>query len=207
VAGLTFVLVNPLLYPDPVGRTTMLLEHRREEMGRQMLGRLGVPDDLRIRTVLVYRRTFEDYSPFYRRLSWPIDTIWVAGGLVVALAATWRHLRRRALLGPPTLLLCWALAAYAMTIVNFDYDSAHYLAPLVMANVLLESVALGCFASWVGALLVNGMMGRRGSHFPATRAILHPASREAVAYQLPSRPHQRDADDGSDESQGERKAG
>jgi 4-amino-4-deoxy-L-arabinose transferase-like glycosyltransferase len=143
-AILTFILVNPLVYPDPIVRTAMLFEHRRDEMQQQALGtpRLAVPDDVRTRAALTYRRTFLDYGTFQAWLGVALDLALAAGGLGVTLVATWRSWRRRCPLGPPTLLLCWTLTTYVVSVANLGFDSSHYFALPETIAVLLEALAL-----------------------------------------------------------------
>jgi hypothetical protein len=148
-AVLTFVLVNPLLYPNPAFRTLMLFEHRRDEMEQQALGtpRLAVPDDIFVRAEVTYRRTFLDWGTFEDRLGLPIDGPLTAVGLAVTAAATWQSLRRRQALGPMTLLLCWTLSVYIISTVNLGFDSSHYFAPPATIAVLLQAVAVATLAT------------------------------------------------------------
>jgi len=144
-AVLVFVLINPLLYPDPFGRTVMQFQHRRDEMQQQALKtpRLAVPDDLGVRAALMYRRTFQDYGTFQAWLRLPLDVVLAVVGLGITIRASWRAVRRRAEPGPPLLLLCWTLAIYGISTVNLGFDSSHYVALPVLLAVLLEALALG----------------------------------------------------------------
>jgi 4-amino-4-deoxy-L-arabinose transferase-like glycosyltransferase len=148
-AVLVFMLVNPLLYPDPLGRTVMLFEHRRDEMAQQAIGtpRLAVPDELDVRAALMYRRTFLDFGTFQTWLGVPLDGLLTALGLAIALVLSWRTVRRRELLGPPTLLLCWMVATYVISTVNLGFDSSHYVALPVLWSVLLEALAFATVLS------------------------------------------------------------
>ncbi len=160
VALVVFVVVNPLLYPDPVGRSVLLFEHRREEM-RQQITRapwLGTPADLTDRTLFAGRRAFVEYGTFQRWLGVPLDAPLAAAGLGLTLVATWRSLRRREPPGPPTLLLCWTLASYTLSVLNFGYNSSHYFAPLVSLNVILQALALGAVVGWVARKLPSGRL-------------------------------------------------
>ncbi len=148
-AVLVFVAVNPLLYPNPAMRTVMLFEHRREEMQQQALGtpRLAIPDDVRVRAGMLFGRTFQDWGTFESRLGLPLDAPLAAIGLGVIVLATWRSIRRREVLGPPALLLCWTLAVYGVSTLNFGFDSSHYIAPPATVAVLLQAVALATLAT------------------------------------------------------------
>ncbi|MCC7371173.1 MAG: glycosyltransferase family 39 protein [Chloroflexi bacterium] len=152
VTVLTFFLVNPLLYPDPLSRTVMLFEHRRDEMQQQAIGtpRLAVPDDLTVRAALMHRRTFVDFGTLHRWLGLPLDAGLTVLGAGVALAASWRAARRTATLGPPALLLCWAASTYIISTVALGFDSSHYVALPLLWSVLFEGLAAaaGLTAGW-----------------------------------------------------------
>jgi hypothetical protein len=61
-AGVVFVTVNPYLYPDPLGRTLLMFQHRRAEMAYQITKepQIGIPD-LAARLQIVPQRIFKDY--------------------------------------------------------------------------------------------------------------------------------------------------
>jgi len=148
-AVLFFVVVNPLLYPNPAWRSVLLFEHRRDEMEQQALGtpRLAIPNDVTVRAAMMYRRTFLDWGTFEARFGLPLDAPLAAIGLGVVAFVTWRAIRRRESLGPPTLLLCWTAAVYVVSTVNFGFDSSHYVAPLATVAVLLQAVALAALVT------------------------------------------------------------
>jgi hypothetical protein len=154
VAMLVFILVNPLLYPNPAVRTVMLFEHRRDEMEQQAIGtpRLAIPHDVGVRAATMVRRTFRDWGTFETRLGLPLDAPLAGLGLAATLLATWRSIRRHQPLGPPTLLLCWTVAVYAVSTVNLGFDSSHYFAPPATVAVLLQAFALGTVVTAVARL-------------------------------------------------------
>ncbi|MGE3910680.1 MAG: hypothetical protein AB7K36_15060 [Chloroflexota bacterium] len=154
ITVLVFVLVNPLLYPNPAMRTVMLFEHRRDEMQQQALGtpRLAVPNDLGVRAALIYERTFEDYGTFQEWLELPLDAVLAGAGLGLMLFATWRTLRQREVPGPLTLLLCWTAATYIISTVALGFDSSHYVALPVLLAVILEALALTMLMAICGRL-------------------------------------------------------
>ena len=57
------------------------------------------------------------------------------------------HAGRR--LGPRALLLNWSLLLYTGAVANLGFDSSHYYAPLVTANVLLQAVGLAAALGWL----------------------------------------------------------
>jgi Dolichyl-phosphate-mannose-protein mannosyltransferase len=208
-AVLAFIAVNPLLYPNPIARTAMMFEHRREEMRAQQRAfpRQAVPDDIRIRSRLVGQRVFLDWSSF-RGSRWVVvDALLVASGILVGLVATGRDLAARRPLGPLAFLLCWALATYAGVTINIGYDSMHYYGPLVTANTLLSGVAVSAALSWLagrlrrarwttsfsgrGAVLAGGngaATGPFGHRFPWTPSVMGLRTRARPGRARPSSP-------------------
>ena len=144
MAVLVFMLANPLLYPDPLGRSVMLFLHRRDEMRQQAIGtpRLAVENDLGVRAALMHERTYLDYGTFQTWLGVPLDGLLTVVGLGIALAVSWRAARRGSMFGPPMLLVCWMVATYAISTINLGFDSSHYVALPVLWSVLLEALAL-----------------------------------------------------------------
>jgi 4-amino-4-deoxy-L-arabinose transferase-like glycosyltransferase len=175
-AVLVFVLVNPLLYPNPVLRTAQIFEHRRDEMEQQALGtpRLAIPDDLGIRASVMFERTFRDWGLFEQRTGLPIDGPLAAVGLVLVIVATWRSARRRDPPGSEALVLCWAVAVYGVSTVTLGFDSSHYFAPPATVAVLLQAVALVWMAR-AGPRFIQGRRqtaaaGSSGASVPRTAA-------------------------------------
>jgi hypothetical protein len=140
-------------------------------MQEQAIGtpRLAVPDDLSVRSGLTYRRVFEEYGTMHSRIGLPLDLPLATVGLATALIATWRSVRRRAPLGPRTLLLCWTVAIFVVSTVNLGFISSHYFAPQVMISVLLEALALATLLT--GLAGVVRLLQRR-----AIRSTVRPAS-------------------------------
>lgn len=161
-AALVFVAVNPLLYPDPIGRGLLLAQNRVSEMEEQRRRQpeLSTPEDMGARLWFVARRIAGEYASFRGRVGFPLDALLTIAGAGVAVAATWRDVLARRALGPPTLLLCWGSATYAATIANLRLDSPHYFAPLVTVNVLLEALAYST-ALTGGAVLAAAARARR----------------------------------------------
>ena len=152
-----FVVVNPLVYPDPFGRSRALLAHRREEMMQQQAiwPDQSVAPDLGSRVATVARRAFDEFATF--RTIDPVapDVLLVIGGLALLVAGAWREVARRRQPGEQTLFLAWVLATYAIITTNLGFDSSHYYAPLVMLNVILGGIATGATLQWAVARLQN----------------------------------------------------
>ena len=156
-ALIAFVVVNPLVYPDPFGRARALLAHRREEMLQQQAiwPEQSVAPDLRSRGATVARRAFDEFATF--RMIDPVapDVPLVIVGLTFVVAGAWRELARSRQPGERTLFLAWILATYAVVTANLGFDSSHYYAPPVTLNVILGGVAVGAALRWVAARLQN----------------------------------------------------
>ena len=159
LASIVWVVVNPFLWPDPVGRTLSMFELQRSMMDDQGAN-FGhpVPDDLSIRLTLMVVRTFVEIStpPFDAGLPKGSDSVssrtftelpTVLGvsvelalallGLAVLIAraaAGWRAGDRH---GAETALLWW-LAAYILGIgVNLNLDWPRYYVPTAFFGALL----------------------------------------------------------------------
>lgn len=173
LATVVWVVVNPFLWPDPVGRTWSMLEQQQSimvEQGQQF----GNPVEAALpeRLVLMVHRTFVENStpafdygapfgspPLIRRtfseLPAPLgvspELVLAAIGLAVLLAravAVWRAGERH---GPETALLWW-LAAYLIGIaVNLSLDWPRYYVPTAFYGALL----IGLGAEWLASLVVR----------------------------------------------------
>lgn len=143
-AFLAFVLLNPLLYPNPLTRSLLLFEHRRDEMEIQALGtpRLAVPDDIGARASLMYERAFLDYGTLDARVGIPLDVLVALVGFGLLVLATWRALRRGDLPGPAAVLGCCVVSVYGISTLTLGFDSSHYVALPVTLAVLLDGVAV-----------------------------------------------------------------
>ena len=150
-AVVTWIAVNPLLYPDPVGRSAMMFQHRRDEMRQQAQNapRLAVPPELSARVELVARRAFGQYGTLGHWSGLPLDGLLAAGGLAAAGLASWRAVRGGGVPDRPALLLCWSATIYAGVTVNLGLDSTHYYAPLVTINTLLGGIGVAAGLSWL----------------------------------------------------------
>ena len=159
----TFVAVNPLLYPNPVGNTALLFDFRSIEMQeqRRIWPDDAVPDSLPVRLELVAKSVFRDYGTV-SGASPPLELLLFAGGLGVALLTVVRHLKAGQPFGPSALFLCWVLATYVASVVYLGFDSPHYYIPLVQLNVVLEAVALSWAAGWLSD---RARLGRPGRFF------------------------------------------
>lgn len=153
IAVVLFVAVNPLLYLMPIQRAINLVQHRHDEMElqRSVFTAQAVPDRLGARIERVGRRAFEDYATPGRPLPISPDAVLVPLGLVVL---TWRSIRelRRRVPGPAFLIVCWVVLTYLVITPSLGFDSSHYFAPLVMANVIVGGVALAAVVTGVWRL-------------------------------------------------------
>jgi len=149
-ACIVFILVNPLLYPSPAGRTLALLKQRQDEMEFQqdVFERQAVPDDLGSRATRVLTRVAVTYATPRGSLPISPEVPFVVAGMVVV--AVWAGLDlRRWHAGRPLLFVLWTAGFYAVITVNLGFDSAHYYAPLVTANAVLAGLAVAALADLV----------------------------------------------------------
>jgi 4-amino-4-deoxy-L-arabinose transferase-like glycosyltransferase len=172
VAMVVFVAVNPLLYPSPVPRTLAMIEHRFDEMEAQqdLFESQAVPDGLGNRASRLARRVFVTNATPPGPLPFSPDAILVSVGLAALVVSAVRDLRAgRA--GPALLFLWWIASFYAVVTASLGFDSAHYYAPLVMANAICSGVAIGpsirASAKAVATLRMRRRAGQK-TQIPAT---------------------------------------
>jgi hypothetical protein len=143
MALVLFVAVNPLLYVMPVQRAINLVQHRHDEMEfqRSIFKGQAVPDEVGARIERVGRRAFDDYATPGGPSPISPDVVLVPLGMLVLGWRSVQELRRR-VPGPAFLILCWIVLTYVVITPNLGFDSSHYFAPLVTANVIAGGVAL-----------------------------------------------------------------
>jgi 4-amino-4-deoxy-L-arabinose transferase-like glycosyltransferase len=170
-AVMVFIAVNPLLYPSPIGRTLTLIQQRQEEMEFQqdVFDRQAVPDGLVAHGARVGFRTFVTYATPRGPLPVSPDVILAPAGLAVLLV--WAALGlRRGRTNAALLFVLWAAGLYAVITANLGFDSPHYYAPLVTANVIGGGVAIGLTARGLGRKI-----GRRWSRRASSQKTQIPA--------------------------------
>jgi hypothetical protein len=152
-AVLVFVLVNPLLYPDPVGRTVMLFQFRAHEMGIQQAywPDQMMPVDLGARASLIVTSVFERYPSWPSPVNLPLDALFAAIGFGLVSIRSIHEIAVRRTPGPFALSLCWGGAIYVGTILGMGMDWWQYYVPLVTVKALMQALAVGWVLTWLGA--------------------------------------------------------
>jgi hypothetical protein len=138
VVGLVvFLVVNPFLWPDPVGRTRAMLEFRQQEMfGQRTLNEeLAVPEGIGTRLVFLLRRSALDEPWAARRLGVPIEGILAAVGVGVAAVRIVRGRRAGTLVGPEAVAGVWLLILILGTAPNLGIDWDRYYLPIVAVGL------------------------------------------------------------------------
>jgi len=150
-AIIVFVVVNPLLYVNPIERMVALVRHRQDEMQfqRTVFDDQAVPAELGARVARVGRRAFGTWATPAGPLPVSPDMLLVPAGLALLLWRARCELIEQTA-GPSLLFLCWLAATYAIVTVNLGFDSSHYFAPIVTLNLLLGGTAIsgGMMALW-----------------------------------------------------------
>lgn len=135
---ITFISVNPYLYPNPIKRTAAMFVLRTWEMEYKQNSRWGMPT-LNQRLQTIPRRILEDYT--ITRIG-ILNIILGSTGLFLLLQSTWMWLRNKEN-SPASLVL---LAVGCVTVLPalttpLDWDR-YYLYPVVFFSVLL-AVGMG----------------------------------------------------------------
>ena len=141
-AGFVFVVSNPFLWPDPVGRTWLLFENRRDEMTQQQK---DVPSravhTLGHRASLVWERSVynDAFSP--SRLGWPLE------GVLTVVGAVWLAVRAvRPGRGRPRAerqVFLWLALTWLGVSLGLGFLLQHYFVPTATIATLLSGLAVG----------------------------------------------------------------
>jgi hypothetical protein len=137
--GIVFLASNPFLWPNPIGRTWILFDNRREEMARQQL---DVPSravyGLDRRIELVWDRSVSNDAFGPSRLNWPVEA--VLAGLGAGWLAVRACSRRPTAL---TLAFLWAACIWVGVTAGLGFLLQHYFVPTAMMADLLGGLAAG----------------------------------------------------------------
>jgi len=176
VAGATFVLVYPYLWPDPIGRTLKLLEFRTAEMTSQNAidpsRAIANPIEAAQRTWTFLGHRWSGTREFFRLIGLPdvghalsqLD-VWLAlVGLVVLAWLAWR----KGLQSPHLIVWLLIVTEIATIIVSMKTDFERYYLPIVLGFVVASGVAVG--------FLSDKIMERM-----RTRSVRKPVARHEAA--------------------------
>lgn len=155
IAYVVFVLANPFLWPNPIGRTLDLVNFRRQEMDGQSSAWpiAGVEGPLRA-LQRTGRRFNSDYSSSLRIQNWwgdtwstipshvPIDVVLMCAGVVVLTVLV----VKRGMWSSTGLCTMLMAASSAVIIVGMGVDFYRYFLPLLIVLATCAGVAIG--AAW-----------------------------------------------------------
>lgn len=157
VAGFTFVASYPYLWPDPIGRSLILLRFRQQEMASQSRiypdRNIGDPMESARRTwdYLTGKwsgvQSFLDLVGLSRlgEILAPID-VWLALVGLVALAIL---AARNGLRSPHLMVLAIVVVESATVILSMKTDFERYYLPIVLGNVVAAGVLVGVVGSGI----------------------------------------------------------
>jgi hypothetical protein len=141
-AGVVFLVTNPFLWPDPVGRSWLLFENRRDEMTQQQK---DVPSravfTLDRRAALVWERSVynDAFSP--SRLRLPLESI------LTVVGAVWLGIRAlRPGRGRPRVerqVFLWLACLWLGVSLGLGFLLQHYFVPTATIATLLSGLAVG----------------------------------------------------------------
>jgi hypothetical protein len=186
IAGAAFVLANPYLWPNPIGRTYAQFDFRRSEMDGQSsawpIAGVNGPLQALERTG---RRFNMDYSTSLRIQHWiqdtatvsfkaiSLDTVLMAAGLVVLLAIV----VRRGLWSPHALVAYLMAAQCGVVIAGMGVDFYRYFLPLLVVASICLGVGIGEGISWMRGGATHAARPRPTSSRPG---VLRGAGQVAV---------------------------
>jgi hypothetical protein len=159
--AVVFIGSNPFTWPDPVGRSWLLFENRRDEMAQQQI---DVPSravhGLDRRISLVWERSVwnDAFSP--SRLNLPLEAILTVVGavwLAVRTIALKDVGRRRA----EIMVLLWLALLWAGVSAGLGFLLQHYFVPTAVIATLVSGLAVGWTVQATWRLMRSMLM--RGS--------------------------------------------
>lgn len=141
VAGIVFVIVNPYLYSDPLGRAVRMFEFRGREISTQLFlyPQYGIPD-MGARLRIVPQRIFQDYMALNFEGAWIINVLLFGLGTFYLARAGWQWLVNKG--GNPASIAMMAAASVTVLPALFtplDWDR-YYLFPVIFVSC---SIAIG----------------------------------------------------------------
>jgi hypothetical protein len=159
VAFLTFVALNPYLYPAPLARTARMIEYRVDEMRGQRYAdpQRAMPSGV-ARVRRVGARVLHDYLPFSADGAGALNAVLAALGLGFAASVAWSGgPRPQARAAAVVLIASAALSAPVVLLSELDTDR-YYLLPVVFVMA---------FSSAGLAMVIDGVRQALMAHTPA----------------------------------------
>ncbi len=152
IAFAVFVLANPYLWPNPIGRTMELVNFRRSEMdGQSSAWPIAAVENPLVAFQRTGRRFNLDYSSSLRVQDWfanttssvpttvSLDVIVMVAGVIVLIALV----VKRGLWSPTALSAFLMAASSAAIIVGMGVDFYRYFLPLLIVLAVCFGVAMG----------------------------------------------------------------
>jgi hypothetical protein len=157
-----FVLLNPFLWRDPLGRSYAMFEFRQGEMtGQQHANPNAAVYDVGDRSIRVLRRALVDDTWANATLGIPLDVPFAAGGLLALgmMAVNEWHRTRRA--GRVTVFLLWLQAYLLGTIWAYGLDWDRYVVPVYLLAALTSGLGLSMLLQGGMKLAFRNLTGSR----------------------------------------------
>jgi 4-amino-4-deoxy-L-arabinose transferase-like glycosyltransferase len=150
-AAVTFVALNPFLYPNPLDRTTMMVQHRLEEMSAQQRAWPDISIDKSRRFPVIQQRVFESYATLHFSGAQTVNLLLCIIGIAYLLYSSYRWLQNPSGSGAAIVILLVACTTTVPTLFTpIDWER-YYLLPVVFSTAL---IAIG--VGW----LVTSILGR-----------------------------------------------
>ncbi len=143
VAALAFLLLNPYLYADPVGRALRMVQQRAAEMQLQQTNMpASVISGWGMRLRVVPLRVFETYAGLRFPGAWVFSLVFTLLGTGLTALSAWRWWAARAGMPAGIVLLLAALTTASPSLLTpLDWDR-YYLLPVVFSTLFI-AVAMG----------------------------------------------------------------
>ena len=137
--AITFIAVNPFLYPNPLARTRAMFLLRISEMSSQSKNPLWGMSGLEQRLAIIPRRIFEDHALIHYGL---INALLGSVGMAYLVRSAWQWLiGKGSSPASPVLLVVGCVSVFPALTTPLDWDR-YYLFPVVFLSLLI-AIGLG----------------------------------------------------------------
>ena len=163
-AAVTFVALNPFLYPNPLDRTTMMVQHRLEEMSAQQRAWPHISIDESRRISVLQERVFESYATLHFPGAQIVNLLLCIIGIAYLLYSSCRWSEKPSGSAAAIVILLVAFTTTVPTLFTpIDWER-YYLMPVVFSTALI-AIGVGWLVTSILSRALEaitfGLAGRR----------------------------------------------
>jgi hypothetical protein len=149
VAGIVFVIINPYLYPNPLGRTAVMIKFRYLEMEVQKISFPGsISPEIGTRLMIVSQRIFKDYMVLNFKGAWIVNVLLFGLGAsyLVRTGLQWLMNKGGSSISVAILVVASVIALPSL-FTPLDWDR-YYLFPVIFVSFFI-AIGIGMSLTFV----------------------------------------------------------